>query len=222
MIKQTPPPNPYMVFGYEHVNGHRFKEPVDIINGKTYYDFNKNSYEKKHWGSIYRESYSYNAALKHSKFDSELWENKSIRNKAFNEIYDFIKNGGSGDSSSITSLFPFEIYMLNDGFEMVSFCELNAINPGVSLVAESRNGDSVKNPKGFIYKRLYKKNNLYIYLAFGYSEMDNEGNVITKCNFYFKTSKSEWSYQVDNDINNYKKSINGQLTPLESWHNKEQ
>ncbi len=129
MTKQTPPPKPYMVFGYEYVNGHRFKQPVDRIDGKTLNEFNEDSYEAKHWGTIYWKSKAYNDALKYSKFDSDLWISNSFRNKAFNKIYDFIENGKSGSGSTITELFPFEIYMLNDGFEMVSFCELNAINP---------------------------------------------------------------------------------------------
>ena len=102
---------------------------------------------------------------------------------------------------------------MNDGFEMISFCELNAIDPGVIIVADGFVNDCFINPKGLQYKRCYIKEGYFIYLAFGI-EINNK-----KTNFYFQTNKSHKFFQVDNDYVNYLKSINGELTPLEDIQN---
>ena len=45
-VKRTPPPEYYIKFGYEHVSGRKFKQPVDRLNGKTYSEYPEGSYEK--------------------------------------------------------------------------------------------------------------------------------------------------------------------------------
>jgi hypothetical protein len=203
------PPKYYIKTYYEPRQGFQFEQPVQRLNGKSYYEYSENSYERENWGFFLKESYQYNSALDYSQFNSSLWLNETIKIDAFNKIYDFINKGKSGNGSSITALFPFEIFLLNDGFKMVNFCELNAINPGVSIVAEKQNGDEIINPKGIKYTRSYLKNDNFIYLAFGI-EFNKK-----KTNFYFQTSKSNHFFQVDNSIENYSNAINGKLPILD-------
>jgi len=202
-------PKLYIKTFYEKREGFRFEQPVQRLNGKSYYDYPENSYERENWAYIRRESEYYNSSLYYSQFDSELWTNTKAKIKAFDKIFTFVKNGCSGSASSITALFPFEIYLMNDGFEMISFCELNAINPAVSIIADKWIGDEIINPKGIKYSRCYLKDDNFIYLAFGI--VFNE----VKTNFYFETSKSNYTFQVDNNIKNYEKAINGELPPLQ-------
>jgi len=203
-------PEYYIETFYEKRDGFRFEQPVQRLKGKTYYDYPESSYERENWGILRIESSKYNEAIFCSQYNSELWKRKSQRNKAFLKIYEFIKKGKSGSGSSITPLFPFEIYLMNDGFKMVSFCELNAINTGVQIVAEKCIGDEIIGVKGLKYSRCYLKEDNFIYLAFGIVFYD------IKTNFYFETSKSNFTFQVDNNIENYHNAINGKLRPLQT------
>ena len=121
-------PKYYIKTFYEPRNGFQFKQPVERLNGKSYYEYDENSYERQNWGFLKKESYNYNQALDFSKFNSNLWLNDDIKINAFNKINEFINKGKSGSGSSITGLFPFEIFLLNDGFEMISFCELKYLD----------------------------------------------------------------------------------------------
>ena len=106
--------------------------------------------------------------------------------------------------SSTTPLLPFEIFLLNDGFEMVSFSEMNAINPGVNLVTNKND-----NIIGLKYSRCYRKDDYFIILAFGI-EINKK-----KTNFYFMTNKHPYAeFQVDNNLDNFDDAINGKLKPL--------
>lgn len=208
MIKE---PEIYIKHCLEKREGFRYKQPVYYCNGKrltfeTIGDF-KNIFGVP-FAKVQKESNAYNNALDESKYKSEFWTNDEAKNKAFSKIYDFNLSGKSGTGSSTTPLLPFEIYMMNDGFNMVSFCELNAINPGVSIIAEKQDGLTFINPKGLKYSRCYKKDDYFIYIAFGI-EINKQ-----KTNFYFKTNKSGYTFQVDNDLSNYKKAIEGKLKPL--------
>lgn len=205
-------PKVYIKHAWEKRKGFRYEQPIDYCNGirltfETIRDF-ENIF-KTPFSIAQKESRSYNNALKESKYDSEFWKNEEAKNKAFSKIYEFNLSGKSKTGSSTTPLFPFEIYMMNDGFEMVSFCEMNAINPGFSIVAEKQKGNRLIKPKFVKYNRCYKKEDYFICLAFGI-EINKR-----KTNFYFKTNKSNYTFQVDNDINNYRKAINGKLQPLE-------
>ncbi len=205
-------PKVYIKTAWEKREGFIYKEPVEYCNGirltfEAIRDFEK--IFKTPFSVALKESRAYNDALRDSNYHSEFWKNDEAKNKAFSKIYEFNLSGKSGNASSTTPLFPFEIYMMNDGFEMVSFCELNAIDSGVSIVAGKQKGDTLINPKGVLYNRCYQKDDYFICMAFGI-EIDGK-----KTNFYFITNKSNYTFQVDNDINNYQKAINGKLKPLE-------
>ena len=201
----------YIKTFFEPREGFRFDQPVERLNGKSYYEYEQDSYERKNWGTISWDSKKYNDALDYSQFYSELWTNEEAKLQAFTKIYNFIKDGKSGSGSSITGLFPFEIFLMNDGFEMISFTELNAINPGVGIICDKIVGDEIINPRGLRYLRTYLKDDNFIYLGFGI-EFDKK-----KTNFYFQTSKDYLHhFQVDNTIENYEKAINGKLPFLDS------
>ena len=208
----TEKPKNYIVTKWEYRKGFKFKQPYDYCNGikitsETIANF------KKIFGvdftSARKESYLYNSTLVDCNYKSELWKDEKTKNKAFDKIHLFNINGKSGSSSSTTALFPFEIFLLNDGFEMLSFCELNAINSGVQIIADKFVNDAFINPTGIKYNRCYNKKDNFIYVAFGI-EINNK-----KTNFYFQTTKSNYTFQVDNNIDNYKQAINGKLKPLE-------
>lgn len=122
------------------------------------------------FSKVKKESKAYNDSLYECKYKLDLWRDEKARDKAFDMIYNFNLNGRSGSGSRTTPLFPFEKYMMNDGFKMVSFCELSAINPGVYIVSETQNGDVYINPKGIKYGRCYEKDDYFIYLGFWYRD----------------------------------------------------
>lgn len=209
-------PKVYIKHAWETREGFRYKQPVEYCNGvkltfETIRDFEK--IFNVPFSVAERESKAYNNAFNDSKYYSEFWENDEAKNKAFSKIYEFNLFGKNGTGSSTTPLFPFEIYMMNDGFEMVSFCEMNSINPGVKLFiykkSKKKIGDHYVYEGKEVFSRFYKKNDLIVSLAFGITIGGK------KTNFYFVTNKSNYTFQVDNDINNYKNAINGKLQSLE-------
>lgn len=208
-------PSPYIEIRWEKVDGNNvspYPQPFDYCDDvKLTFEIISNF--KDYFGISYsecsRESEIYRRTIEDLLYESELWKNESIKDMAFSKIYEFNKNGKSGNGSATTPLFPFEIYMMNDGFIMKSFCELTAINPGLSIVCDKIVPDgesySFTNPKKFHYSRYYEKEDYFICLGFGYG----------KTNFYFKTSRCWGEYfQVDNDIKNYENAINGKLKIL--------
>lgn len=199
------PPKDYIQTFQEKVDGMQYEQPIERLNGKTFWEFAPDSFERKNWGAIYWDSKKYNDALDYSQFNSDLWTNETAKKQAFNKIYDFIKNG---KKSSITQLFPFEIFMMNDGFAIDSFSELNAINTGVQIIGDKTIGDQISNPKSVECSRCYSKGDNSIYLAFGI-EINN-----VKTNFYFQTSNSPHYFQVNNSIDKYLDAVNGKLTFL--------
>jgi hypothetical protein len=206
----------YIETRWEKRDGYPFDQPYKYCNDIRITSDLINSF-KNQFGSPFdvalHESRCFEEALTASQYNSDLWTNENIKNKAFNKIYTYFINGKSGTGSTVNPLFPFEIFLLNDRFEMISFCELTALVPGISLVCDSYNNSIITEPKRINYTRCYIKNDLFVYLGFGI--IINERT--TK--FYFKTNKSDLTFQVDNDVENYQKAINGKLNPLETIKN---
>ena len=185
-------PKVYIKHAWEKREGYKYEQPVEYCNGikltfETIIDF-ENIF-KTPFSVAEKESRSYNNALDKSKYYSKFWKNDEAKNKAFSKIYDFNLSGKSGTGSSTTPLFPFEIYMMNDGFEMISFCEMNAINPGLNLFVYKKSkkkiGDQYVYKGKEVFSRCYKKNDLIVSLAFGITIGDK------KTNFYFVTNSKE-------------------------------
>ena len=202
-------PKYYLTTKWKKRDGFSFEQPVDYCNDtKLTFEIigNFENIFPINFSDAVKESSAFNNTLINSQYDSKLWKNDKIKDSAFNKIHDFELSGKQGTGSSVTSLFPFEIFMLNDGFEMMSFCELNAINPGLTIISEKVDNNILYNPKGVLYSRVYTKKDYNIKLCFG---IDNRSI------FYFKTNKNySKEFQVDNDINNYEKAINGLLKPI--------
>ena len=176
----------YMTFNIEKVVGKRYEQNVDRVLGKEWIEYSKDSYIYNNWAKIYWESHKFNNALKYCNYESDKWSSTEVKDKALSKIYDFIKNRPKGCMSRITPLLPFEMYLLNDGFEMISFAPMNALEP---------NG------------RIYSKDGKEIVLAFGLTIDDR------RTNFFYSVNNDNY-YQVDNNIDNYIDAINSKLKPL--------
>ncbi len=170
--------------------GFEYPQPVTYCNDVKL-DYNTICDFKNIFGVDYKavskESFYFNKAVNGLNNDSDLWSNEKVKEQSFNVIYDYVINGGGKSHSSITPLSPFEIFMLNDGFKMNYFCELNTLNP---------------------MSRKYQKEDLIIRICFGVIVNKR------KVNFYFETSKSNKIFQVSNSKEDYNKAINGKLKEL--------
>lgn len=108
-------PTYYIETKWERVIGMKYEQPIERLNGKSYFEYQESSYERKSLGKLYWESRAYNDTIVYCKFNSNLWSNVKAKNQAFEKIYEFIKNGKSGTGSSVTELMPFEIFLLFSG-----------------------------------------------------------------------------------------------------------
>jgi hypothetical protein len=177
-----------IIVTYEYVNGFQFKQRIERFNGKQYHECDRNSYEISNWVKANKETKIKELAKQIVLYnDLTMWENEIQKENAFSFVYEFISNkikiGGS-----ITNMLPFEIFLMSDGFELINFCELNAIDP--------------------IY-RVYKKNDCIIYIGCGIL-LDSKRFV----QFYFIINNKRKIYQVDNKKENYSDAINGKLKDL--------
>jgi len=163
-------PQHLITTSFEPREGYQFNQPVERLNGKSYFEYDEDSYERKNWGVIRNQSRLYNAALDYSLFHSDLWTNEQAKEKAFDVIYEYISKRSS--ASAVTPLFPFEIYMLNDGFELTSFCELNATQ---------------------CTARCYYKDGVQVYLGFGF-ENTNFYFKTSNSSEYFQVDNTKENY----------------------------
>lgn len=132
-------------------------------------------------------NYCYDEAFKATNFDSDLWKNEKTRSVAFEVIFDFCLKGKSRIGSPITQLLPFEIELLNRGFKIVSFCELNALCP--------------------MY-RTYVKDGKEIIIGFGVQILNQYHSVKRNVNFYFHVDNMVNFYQVPHDLSKVEDAIN--------------
>ena len=88
------------------------------------------------FGELQSKSNAYNAALVQCNYHSDLWIDKKAKEKTLEKIYLF--NLSDRDGSSITPLLPFEIDLLNKGYELKCFCELNRLHPNRSYIKEDK------------------------------------------------------------------------------------
>ena len=175
---------------YKKVKNFKYKQPVKFYNNIELTSNVINNFKnifQENYIDVSKRTYLYEKTKNSMNYKSLFWEDIFIKKKVFNFIYNYYVNLDKIIVGSTTPLFPFEIFMLNDGFNIIEFCELNAINP---------------------MSRTYKKNDLIINVCFGVVV-----NAI-KTNFYFKNNKSNKYYQINNDIQNYYKSINFELKHL--------
>ena len=156
----------------EKIQGFPYEQPVNYCGGIEL-DSDRIKDFKNIFGislaTAIKESSCYNNSKKIIMYDSILWENNKAKEKAFNKVYDFHKKGKSGNGSSVTPLFPFEIRLLNNGFEIDQFAELNAYYP----------------------RRCYKKNDKIVDIVFGIRPLFS---VIVNSNVEYELDNTQQGY----------------------------
>lgn len=157
---------------------YKFPQPVEYCNGKSYWQYDKNSYERQKWGSIYWESKWFNDCLSISRYNEKIWTDLKARDKAFEKIY---KNKSEGDGVYVP-MKDFEIWLMCNGYEMISFDKMCSQSPCVKIVYKD------KSAVGFLYTRYYQKEDKRIYFCFG---LEND---FIRFSFYFKHSDNFLAY----------------------------
>ena len=102
-------------------------------------------------------------------------------------ILNYFAQGGSGKGCCVTPLFKFETDLINEGFEMFHYVELNALTPS---------------------SRCYRKGTLEVYVCFG---------LITggrKVNFYFETNQAPYCYELNIKENTVENLLTNNLKPI--------
>jgi len=139
--------------------------------------------------------------------ESEFWKDENAKEEAFKIVYDYIKTL----PGEVTKMFPFEIFLMNNGFKMESFDCLTAIKPGICFIADKIEGDRVFNPRGFNYKRYYLREERLVSMQFG----------VNQYKFFFnlhplnETEKDIYGcYHISNEEKDFENAINGNLKRL--------
>lgn len=137
------------------VRNYQYSQPVEYCNGVCYWDYDKNSYERKNWGNLYWESKWFNDCLTIARYNDKAWTDKSAMDKAF-EIIFTKKSSGEGVYVPIND---FEIWLMCKGYDMISFDKMCSQSPCISIVAEKQDGNKLLNSKGLVYTRYYTNKN---------------------------------------------------------------
>lgn len=137
-------PTNYIETRFEKIDGFCHLQPVEYCNGVSYNDSPQHIKDK--WGTYYWDCYKYNSVLNLMKFDDECWNNMETKEKVFDTVLSYLLKDKT--MRSVTPLFGFEVYLLNEGFTLVDFGKLHA-----------------HEPKG----RTFEKGNENIQTSFGYN-----------------------------------------------------
>jgi len=180
-------PKAYIYTLFEIPEGYQYEQPIKYCNGvqltaERIEKFNNLFGVPFH--EAWKQSNTYNQALEQCDYNSDLWQDNEAKDKAFAFIADCIVKRNGGDGSSVTPLFPFEIYLLNDGFVMQSFTELNAMHP---------------------MGRKYVKTNCTVQISYG------QGRKVFS---FTTTNAPDKRFELTNDLSQYHKAINGNLNPM--------
>ena len=128
--------------------------------------------------------------------DLPHWK-KGVKNEVIDQLKDYLQNYYRLEFGVMTPLFPFEIYLLNDGFNMIYYSPLNA----------------------FCRLRVYKKDNNAVVTRY----MRDEG--ITPHNFCFSDSRvytdSGCGYGLF-DLLNQKEEYDFYKNDFIGWFNKQE
>jgi hypothetical protein len=174
-------------FSDNDIREYHYPQPVEYCNGKSYWEYNENSYERNNWGLLYSQSYIYNEVKKICKYDDPYWYSTDIKDKAFEVIFNSNAIKEKVFRGSPTELKTFEIYLLNKGYLLHNFGMLNA----------------------YCTNRIYKhpKTQKCIILGFGLKHEH------LRINFYFSCSDDKHCnfYQVPVKEEDFEKAENCQL-----------
>ena len=182
-------PEYYMECFWEHREGYQYKQPVDRINGKRKSEWPIDSYEYENWANIFWENLYYHSIIKTCRYNDDIWD-VDKRDEAFKIIWRDVKADKS--ASPPTPIQNMEIWLMNDGYEMVKFDMMNALKPGLNLHI-----DCESRPLGISISRFYVKGNSKVYFGFGTTINER------KVNFYF--NKNGKDIQVEHTREFYDK-----------------
>lgn len=187
---------------------YRYTQPVEYCNGKTYWEYDEDSYERQNWGRLYWQSKWFNNCLDICRYGDKIWQSKEAMDKAFEVIFT-TKSSGDG---VYTPMKDFEIYLMNKGYDMISFDKMCAQSPCFGIYGDRQEGDKIYNPKGVAYSRFYtnKETGKSIFFGFGI-ESDK-----LKFNFYFVHSDAmNLHYQVPVNYEDFEAAEKMQLKSFE-------
>ena len=118
----------YIETTFEPREGYTFPQPVERLKGKKYYEYEKDSFERKNWHIFSLESDHIDRVKKIMGYNDPMWTNEQIKKETYEEIYQFEKNKPIA-TGAITELLPIEIYIINKGYKIQYFGCLNAYDP---------------------------------------------------------------------------------------------
>jgi len=178
-------------FSLTDIREYYFSQPVKYCNDICYWDYAEDSYEISNWGYLESESYLYNSILKICRYDDNYWMATEIKDTAFEIIFNSDAIKEKIYRGSCTELKMFEIYLLNNGYEISYFGMLNAFCPN----------------RSYEHKKTGKK----IFLGFGAKHKYLEFM------FYFICSDDPngFMYQVPIKEEDFEKAVNMQLESFE-------
>lgn len=186
-------------FGEGDIRNYHYEQPVEYCNGICYWDYNETSYERKNWGNLYWESRWFNDCLDIVRYGDKAWVDDGAMQKAFEKVFTK-KSSGEG---VYTPMKDFEIWLMCNGYEMISFDKMCSQSPCFNIVGERIDGNKIYNPKGVQYTRFYsnEENGKSIYFGFGIKSEN------LKFNFYFVHSDNmKLNYQVPTNQKDFKKA----------------
>ena len=186
---------------------YHFNQPVEYCNGKSYWDYPEDDTVRQNFHNYKWESQWYNECLTISRYTEGIWASDDIRDKAFEKIFT-TKSDGDG---VFVPLKDFEIYLLNLGYEMISFDKMCSQTPGFNILCDKMDGNRLYGARGVYYTRVYRKNNKYLCFAFGVKY-----GKLPMCNFYFTNSeRSDDTFQVPTDKNIFQLAEKGLIQSLQ-------
>lgn len=199
-------PKEYIEIKFEKVDGFYYPQPIEYCNGIKYNNATKEL--KNRWGDLYWESKWYNECINISRYNDNIWKNQTVKDRAFDIVF---KNKSNKDGVYVV-LKDFEIYLMNKGYNMISFDKMCAQTPCFSILCERVDGNNIINPKGFSYSRFYTHPDSNISIFFGFGIKTEQ----LKFNFYFvHSNKSSLHYQVPIKHEDFEKAENLELPSFE-------
>lgn len=155
-------------YTHEYREGYKYKQPVERVNGKEYYEYTEDSFERKNWAKLYWEHLRNRSVLKICKFDSNLWVGAD-KESVYNTVLEY-ENNPDRSGYSTTEFFDYEIWIMNKGWELYRMGML-----------------------GVISGRIYKKGNVIIEIGYGVENtFIDEGGNKTKVFFKFYVQRPDY------------------------------
>lgn len=98
----------------EYGRSHYYPQPCEYVDGKAYYMYAPDSWERKHWRHMYWDNYTIRTVNAICRFDNPLWGGP--RPDIFDIVYKYETTPKDGFST--TAFFDFEIFLMAQGYEL--------------------------------------------------------------------------------------------------------